>query len=163
MLGIQELFDAIIAMPWLAAVVVGFIGLCVGSFLNVVIYRMPLIMESEWRNDCSVLFNEQLKDQLVANDTSIHAPMTLSQPASQCPSCGHKIRWYENIPLISWLVLRGRCSACGTSIGVRYPIVELLTLIASLAVLCVFGPTLKMVCALGLTWALIALPSAFHW
>ncbi len=155
--GIQELLDAIVATPWLAAVVVGFIGLCVGSFLNVVIYRIPLIMESEWRNDCAVLFNEQLKDQLVVADTPTYAPMTLSQPASRCPSCGHKIRWCENIPLVSWLALRGRCSACGTPIGVRYPMVELLTMIASLAVLSVFGPTLQMVSALGLTWALIAL------
>jgi leader peptidase (prepilin peptidase) / N-methyltransferase len=157
MLDIQALLDAIVATPWLAAVAVGFVGLCVGSFLNVVIYRMPLIMESEWRNDCAVLFNDQSKDQLIINNTPTYVPMTLSQPASRCPSCGHKIHWYENIPLVSWLALRGRCSACATAIGVRYPIVELLTLIASLAVLSVFGPTLQMVFALGLTWALIAL------
>ena len=154
MQAVQALFDAIVATPWLALVVVGFIGLCVGSFLNVVIYRMPLMMENEWRNDCSILLNDQL-DQNATPPIYVH--MTLSQPASRCPSCAHKIRWYENIPLLSWLALRGRCSSCGTSIGIRYPIVELLTLLASLAVLCVFGPTLKMVCALGLTWALIAL------
>lgn len=153
MQAIQELLGAIVTTPWLAAVVVGFVGLCVGSFLNVVIYRMPLMMENEWRNDCSII----LKDQLDPTYTPSYVHITLSHPASRCPSCAHKIRWYENIPLVSWLALRGRCSACGASIGARYPIVELLTLIASLAVLCVFGPTVKMVCALGLTWALIAL------
>ncbi len=151
---IQETLDAIIATPWLAATLVAFLGLCVGSFLNVVIYRLPRMMESEWRSDCSII----LKDQLNPN----HAPyvfesMTLSKPASRCPSCAHKIRWYENIPLLSWIALRGRCSACGASIGVRYPVVELLTLLASLTVFLVFGPTAKMLCALVLTWALIAL------
>ncbi len=151
------IFDSlsiIVATPWLAFVMVGFVGLCVGSFLNVVIYRLPRIMENEWRNDCAII----LKDQLQPNHTpNTYVHMTLSKPASRCPSCAHKIRWYENIPLLSWLALRGRCSACGASIGIRYPIVELLTLLASLVVLSVFGPTVKMVCALGLTWALIAL------
>lgn len=154
MQALKDLLDAIVATPWLASLVVGFIGLCVGSFLNVVIYRMPRMMENEWRNDCSII----LKDQLDQNYTPpVYVHMTLSQPASRCPSCAHKIRWYENIPLLSWIALRGRCSSCGTSISIRYPIVELLTMFASLAVLCVFGPTFKMVCALGLTWALIAL------
>ncbi|HEY4712772.1 MAG TPA: prepilin peptidase, partial [Aquirhabdus sp.] len=121
---IYETLDAIIATPWLAATLVAILGLCVGSFLNVVIYRLPRMMESEWRSDCSII----LKDQLNRN----HAPyvfenMTLSKPASRCPSCAHKIRWFENIPLLSWIVLLGRCSACGTSIGIRYPVVELLT------------------------------------
>lgn len=151
---IQETLDAVVATPWLAASLVAFVGLCVGSFLNVVIYRLPRMMEGEWRNDCSIL----LKDQLHPN----HAPyvfesMTLSKPASRCPSCAHKIRWYENIPLLSWIALQGRCSACGVSIGIRYPIVELLTMLASLTVFYVFGPNIQMVCALGLTWALIAL------
>lgn len=154
MQALKDLLDAIVATPWLASLVVGFIGLCVGSFLNVVIYRMPRMMENEWRNDCSII----LKDQLDQNYTPpVYVHMTLSQPASRCSSCAHKIRWYENIPLLSWIALRGRCSSCGTSIGIRYPMVELLTMLASLAVLCVFGPTFKMVCALGLTWALIAL------
>jgi leader peptidase (prepilin peptidase)/N-methyltransferase len=144
MQALKDLLDAIVATPWLASLVVGFIGLCVGSFLNVVIYRMPRMMENEWRNDCSII----LKDQLDQNSTPpVYVHMTLSQPASRCPSCAHKIRWYENIPLLSWIALRGRCSSCGTSISIRYPVVELLTMIASLAVLCVFGPTFKMVCA----------------
>jgi len=151
---IYETLDAIIATPWLAATLVAILGLCVGSFLNVVIYRLPRMMESEWRSDCSII----LKDQLNRN----HAPyvfenMTLSKPASRCPSCAHKIRWFENIPLLSWIVLLGRCSACGTSIGIRYPVVELLTMLASLTVFFVFGPNIQMLCALGLTWALIAL------
>lgn len=151
---IQETLDAIIATPWLAVTLVAFLGLCVGSFLNVVIYRLPRIMESEWRSDCSILLQDQLNP---SHTPYIFEKMTLSKPASRCSSCAHKIRWYENIPLLSWIVLLGRCSSCGASIGIRYPVVELLTMLASLTVYYVFGPTLQMVCALGLTWALIAL------
>lgn len=151
---IQETLDAIIATPWLAATSVAFLGLCVGSFLNVVIYRLPRMMESEWRSDCSILLHDQLNPNQAPY---IYENMTLSKPASRCPSCAHKIRWYENIPLVSWIALLGRCSACGASIGIRYPVVELLTMLASLMVLYVFGPTVQMVCALVLTWSLIAL------
>ena len=154
MLAIQETLDAIVATPWLAATSVAFLGLCVGSFLNVVIYRLQRMMENEWRSDCSIL----LHDQLNSNQAPyVFEKMTLSKPASRCSSCAHKIRWYENIPLLSWIALRGRCSSCGASIGIRYPMVELLTMLASLTVFYVFGPTTQMVCALGLTWALIAL------
>ncbi|GAC1376904.1 MAG: A24 family peptidase [Aquirhabdus sp.] len=151
---IKESIDAIIATPWLAATLVAFLGLCVGSFLNVVIYRLPRMMESEWRSDCSILLHDQLNPNQAPY---VFEKMTLSKPASRCPSCEHKIRWYENIPLLSWIVLLGRCSACGAAIGIRYPVVELLTMLASLTVYFVFGPTVEMICALGLTWALIAL------
>jgi leader peptidase (prepilin peptidase)/N-methyltransferase len=157
MLGLQELLSVIIETPWLAAVVVGFLGLCVGSFLNVVIYRLPLMMESEWQNDCALLLDEQLQPEYRITEATAKAPMTLSKPASRCPCCGHQIRWYENIPLVSWLALRGKCSDCKTAISIRYPLVELLTMLASLVVFYTFGSTLQMVCALGLTWALIAL------
>lgn len=101
----------------LALVVFAILGLCVGSFLNVVIHRMPLMMIYSWRQECSQFLsgqsdikNEQAAalGQMVARDV----PITLSMPASRCPHCAHKIRWHENIPLISWLLLRGRCSAC---------------------------------------------------
>ena len=146
----HDLINALIVTPWLAYGVIAILGLCVGSFLNVVIYRMPLMMQRQWTQDCQVYLHP---DQPLAEPQ----PLTLSQPASRCPSCGHVIRWYENIPLISWLALRGRCSACNTSIGIRYPLVEIGTMLASIAVFSVFGPTLTMLAALGLTWCLIAL------
>ncbi|MEN9544691.1 MAG: hypothetical protein RLZZ598_1524 [Pseudomonadota bacterium] len=102
------------------------LGLCVGSFLNVVVHRLPLMMERAWKLESAEMLGVAPPDL---------APLTLSQPASRCPHCGHRIRWYENIPLLGWLALRGRCSACKTPISARYPLVELATalLFAALA------------------------------
>jgi len=108
----------IVLTPWGLAV----LGLCVGSFLNVVIHRMPLMLERQWQTDARAML--ELPE---ASVDKAPEPLTLSKPASRCPKCGHQIRWYENIPLVSWLVLRGKCSACGTPISVRYPLVELAT------------------------------------
>ncbi|MGQ0599186.1 prepilin peptidase [Aquabacterium sp.] len=108
----------IVLTPWGLAV----LGLCVGSFLNVVIHRMPLMLERQWQTDARAML--ALPE---ASADKAPEPLTLSKPASRCPKCGHQIRWYENIPLVSWLVLRGKCSACGTPISVRYPLVELAT------------------------------------
>jgi len=147
----------------LSALCVGGLGLCVGSFLNVVIYRLPLILMQGWREECSLLLAEEQAveqghtEEAIPVLTAATPQITLSKPASSCPSCGHLIRWYENIPIISWLILRGKCSNCKAPISIRYPLVELLTMLASLTVLAVFGPTMQMVWALGLTWALIAL------
>ncbi|WP_435980728.1 prepilin peptidase [Psychrobacter sp. DM4] len=146
----------------LALVVFAVLGLCVGSFLNVVIHRMPLMMVYSWRQECSQFLagqadikNEQAAKltQMVAHD----APITLSTPASRCPHCAHKIKWYENIPLISWLMLRGRCSACKVPIGIRYPIVELVTAILTVTVIYHFGVNIIGLSALILVWTLIAL------
>ncbi|MES2090375.1 MAG: prepilin peptidase [Pseudomonadota bacterium] len=130
------------------------LGLCVGSFLNVVIHRMPQMLERQWRADSAAML------ELPA--TPEEAPLTLSKPASRCPACGHAIRWYENIPLISWLVLRGKCSACGTGISVRYPLIELTT--AALFAACGwrFGahPTTLLWC--GFVAVLVA-ASAIDW
>jgi leader peptidase (prepilin peptidase)/N-methyltransferase len=93
-------------------------GLCVGSFLNVVIHRLPLMMERGWRAESAELLGVEIAKQ---------EPLTLSAPRSRCPSCGHQIPWYENIPLLSYLQLRGRCSACKTPISIRYPAVEVTT------------------------------------
>ena len=98
-------------------VLAGF-GLCIGSFLNVVIHRLPLMMDRGWRIDSAELLGVQIDEP---------APITLSAPRSRCPACGHQIAWYENIPLLSYLSLRGKCSACKTPISLRYPAVELLT------------------------------------
>ena len=109
------------------------VGLLIGSFLNVVIHRLPLMLERQWQQDARDML--ELGDQ-----ASDNKPLSLSQPASRCPSCGHQIRWYENIPLISWLVLRGKCSGCGARISWRYPLVELATGLLFAACGWHFGP-----------------------
>jgi leader peptidase (prepilin peptidase)/N-methyltransferase len=140
---------AFITTPWGLAV----IGLCVGSFLNVVIHRMPLILERQWRADSAAMLDLPTQEE---------APLSLSKPDSRCPSCGHTIRWYENIPLASWLALRGKCSGCGTRISVRYPLIELLT--AGLFVACGwrFGSTPTALLWCGFVAVLVA-ASAIDW
>ena len=146
----------------LSLVLFALLGLCVGSFLNVVIHRIPLMMVSSWRQECSQFMSQQADmphehtsalTQVVTGD----APITLSTPASRCPHCAHKIKWYENIPLISWLILRGRCSDCKVPISIRYPIVELVTALLSALVIYQFGITAAGISALILVWTLIAL------
>ncbi len=128
--------------------VAGLLGLCVGSFLNVVIHRLPKMMEQEWHTQCAELRGET---------ASTEASLTLARPRSRCPSCGHQITAHENIPVVSYLLLRGRCSNCATPISVRYPIIETLTALLSAYATCHFGPSLPTVGALLLIWALIAL------
>ncbi|TWV84102.1 A24 family peptidase [Moraxella sp. VT-16-12] len=149
-------------MP-LALILAGVFGLCVGSFLNVVIHRTPLIMKRQWRQECAeFLSNEpdihpKVKEYLsdtIAKDT----PVSLSFPPSRCPNCHHQIRAYENIPLISWLILlRGKCSRCGTSISIRYPLVELISALLSVLMIYSFGATFTGLMALIYLWMLIAL------
>jgi len=115
--ALWPVMSGVILTPWGLAV----LGLCVGSFLNVVIHRLPQMLEAQWKLDAAY----SLGQDVPTPDPS--KALTLSKPASRCPSCGHQIRWYENIPVLSWLALRGRCSSCGTRISVRYPLVELLT------------------------------------
>jgi leader peptidase (prepilin peptidase) / N-methyltransferase len=103
---------------WDAAVLAGVLGLLVGSFLNVVIYRFPKMLERQWAAECAEYTGQPAPE---------HEPFNLVVPRSRCRQCGHLIRWYENIPVVSWLVLRGRCSECKASIGLRYPVVELVT------------------------------------
>ena len=106
------------------------IGLCVGSFLNVVIHRLPLMLERGWKIDSAEMLGVPL---------DLPAPITLSTPRSRCPSCGHAIAWYKNVPVLSYLWLRGRCSACRAAISARYPFVEILTAIAFAVVGWKFG------------------------
>lgn len=93
-------------------------GLLVGSFLNVVIHRLPRMLDREWREQCA---------WLDGRESPAADPYTLVRPRSACPRCGHLIAWYENIPILSWLFLRGKCGECGTGISARYPLVEALT------------------------------------
>lgn len=146
----------------IALIIFALLGLCVGSFLNVVIHRMPPMMHYDWRQECSQFLAQQsdMPDEHTIPLTNIVAtdvPVTLSKPRSRCPHCAHKIKWYENIPLISWLMLRGRCSDCKASIGLRYPIVELVTALLSMVVIYQFGVTATGLSALVLVWTLIAL------
>ena len=130
------------------AAVAGLLGLCVGSFLNVVIHRLPKMMEQEWHAQCAELRGET---------ASTEAGLTLARPRSRCPSCGHQITALENIPLVSYMFLRGKCANCATPISPRYPTIEALTALLSAYAAWHFGPSLQTVGALLLIWALIAL------
>lgn len=131
------------------AAAAGLLGLCVGSFLNVVIHRLPKMMEHDWQAQCA-----ELRGEAALHEETI----SLAKPRSRCPSCGHQISALENIPLLSYLlILKGRCSGCGTRISLRYPIVEALTGLLSAYAAWHFGPTWQTVGALLLLWALIAL------
>ena len=133
------------ALFWPLAVVV---GLCVGSFLNVVIHRVPKMLERQWQVQCA---------ELSGAETPAAPPYNLLIPRSACPKCGRPIRAIENLPVISWLVLRGRCAGCGTRISPRYPVVELLGALAMIGVLVRYGPTWQALAAAVLLWALLAL------
>ncbi|MCG6896960.1 MAG: A24 family peptidase [Thiocapsa sp.] len=129
------------------------LGLVAGSFLNVVILRLPRMLEAAWTRDCAELAG----DDGAGTDHPEPARISLAHPPSTCTHCGHRIRAYENIPLLSYLLLGGRCSACGGTIGVRYPLVEGFTAVLTVAVILHFGLSVQTAPALLLTWALIAL------
>ncbi|HEY2274552.1 MAG TPA: A24 family peptidase [Steroidobacteraceae bacterium] len=131
------------------------LGLAVGSFLNVVIYRLPLMLDREWRAQCAELAGHDAHSTTAAGDAA--EPFNLVVPRSACPSCKAPITALQNIPLLSWLLLRGRCAHCGAPISVRYPMVELLTGVLSGWVAARFGFGLAALAALLLTWFLIAL------
>ncbi len=145
----MELVNLLQSTPVFFLSTVFVLGLMVGSFLNVVILRLPKMMERDWQAQC----REYLEQE---SDTEAE-PLSLSKPASTCPGCGHKIRFYENIPVISWLLLRGKCADCKTSISIRYPVIELVTALLSVIVAWHFGFGWQALAALVLTWALIAL------
>ena len=126
-------------------------ALVVGSFLNVVILRLPVMMDRAWRREC-----KQLQDSPPLS--AEHAePVSLAYPPSTCPRCGHRIRPLENIPVLSYVFMRGRCSGCRERISLRYPVVEIITAVVSVAVALRFGPTWHTAAALVFTWALVAL------
>ena len=133
---------------YLPAVVI--FSLLVGSFLNVVIHRLPIMMMDSWRREAAEFLNQME----ISDDQSI----SLLQPRSRCPQCGHSIRWYENIPILSYLlILKGRCSGCDAGISMRYPFVEALTAAVGLAVALYFGFTLQMLAMLFVSYSLIVL------
>jgi len=136
--------------PELLIFLIFIIGLLVGSFLNVVIYRLPVMMNSGWKKEC----NEYLG---LEETESNKAPFNLMVPLSRCPNCGTAIKPYQNIPVISYLLLKGKCSQCKSHIALRYPLIEAFTGIASAIVAFQFGYSFELLFALFLTWSLIAL------
>ncbi|MGI9303457.1 MAG: prepilin peptidase [Gammaproteobacteria bacterium] len=130
--------------------VVAVLGLMIGSFLNVVIHRLPIMLQREWERECAEVLHEESHNE---DDK----PFNLITPRSRCPHCEHAITAWENIPLLSYLLQRGKCTACGAAISARYPLVELLTAVLSVAVAVHFGYRWETGAALLLTWALIAL------
>jgi leader peptidase (prepilin peptidase) / N-methyltransferase len=139
----------VLLSPWVLAL----LGLCIGSFLNVVVYRLPLILERGWKLESA---------ELLGVKVDVPDAIGLAKPRSRCPSCGHAIAWHENIPLLGYLRLRGRCSACKSPISPRYPLVEALTALLFAAVALRFGaqPVVLLWCAFVAT--LVAL-AAIDW
>lgn len=160
---------------WLSPWVLGLFGLCIGSFLNVVIHRVPLMLERQWLYESAV----QLSDEAALAKTGVLPgngaaqlsraatqfgeklealpPLGIAKPRSRCPHCGHQLRWHENLPLLGWLRLRGRCAACKAPISLRYPGVELATGLAFAALSWRFGAQPGTLLWCGFVAALIAL------
>ena len=163
----------------LSPVALAVLGLCIGSFLNVVIHRLPLVLERQWWADVAHqladteswrrVFGKDAKaapsgqQQHAAADLAqaveALAPLTIASPRSRCPACGHPLAWHENLPLLGWLRLKGRCSACGTRISARYPVVELSTALLFAAIGWRFGaqPAALLWCAFAATLLALSL------
>ena len=139
---------ALLADPATFAIVAGLFGLMIGSFLNVVIHRLPLIMERDWAAQCAELRGEP---------EPVLEPLSLARPRSRCPRCGHAISALENVPVVSWLLLRGKCKGCKAPISLRYPLIEALTGLLFAFAAWHFGFTAAGLGALCFVAALVAL------
>ena len=142
-------FEVLLSQGWLMLLLLLWTGLSVGSFLNVVVYRLPVMLERGWRADA--------REALELEPVPAAKPFNLMVPRSRCPKCDAQISAWQNIPVFSWLVLRGRCAACNARISTRYPAVEVLTALVSLTVVAVFGYTWDALFALSFSWLLIAM------
>jgi leader peptidase (prepilin peptidase)/N-methyltransferase len=140
--------ELLLTSPAASVALAALMGLLVGSFLNVVIHRLPIMLEREWARQAAEMRGETPPEQAAYN---------LVVPRSACPACGHRITALENIPVLSWLVLRGRCSACASPIPMRYPLVEIITAVLSGLAVWHLGAGTAGIAALVLTWTLIAL------
>jgi len=147
----SETLEIFLNTPWLLYTAVVLFSLCVGSFLNVVILRLPKMMQQGWRCQCEEFL------ELPEEQRKPETPITLSKPASTCPSCGHKIRAWENIPVVSWLMLGGKCSSCKARISPRYPIIEAVTAVLAVVTVALLGPSEAALWALMFVYALVAL------
>jgi leader peptidase (prepilin peptidase)/N-methyltransferase len=144
----MDLVADLLSRPLVFTVFSAIVGLAVGSFLNVVIHRLPKILERQWQRECAELRGESVPEL---------ARYNLVLPPSTCPQCSHRIRAWENVPVLSYLALRGRCSACGAGISLRYPAVEVLSAVASAYVAWHFGWSFAALAAALFVWAMIAL------
>lgn len=147
----MSIIQALEQSPVFLHLSVGILGLLVGSFLNVVVYRLPIMLQKGWRQEC-LAFLEQEDSQPTVSEV-----FNLSQPRSRCPSCGHPISALDNIPVISYLFLKGQCKSCKTPISMRYPSVELITALLSIIISVQLGPSVQTAVALLFTWTLICL------
>ena len=155
--------------PWALAL----LGLVVGSFLNVVVHRLPLMLERQWWGDVAAqlgdadsfrrVFRAAAPERLALASSTLEKaiaalpPLSLARPASRCPSCGYKIKFWQNVPLVSWLALRGRCAGCGVAISPRYPLVELATAALFAALAWRIGPQPVLLLWCGMVAVLLAL------
>lgn len=147
----MEALQLLETSPLFFSIAAAALGLVVGSFLNVVIHRLPTMLGNSWSRECREHLGDGPAEPLA------HKPFNLLTPASRCPQCGHRITALENIPVISYLFLRGRCSGCGSSIPLRYPAVEIVTAVLSVITALHFGYSVQTLAALAFTWALIPL------
>ena len=147
----MDLLSILQAYPVATVALVIVIGLLVGSFLNVVIYRLPVMMEREWKSECKLILDPDSPNEEPAE------PFNLAFPNSHCPNCDAPIRAWQNIPVISYVLLRGQCANCKVSISARYPIIEAVTALMSAIIAWQLGASLEMLAALFFTWSLIAL------
>ncbi len=145
-----EFFELV---PAALFVIVALFGLIVGSFLNVVAYRLPIMMERDWRRQCRDLAAE--RSTVPAH--AVHEQFDLWWPRSACPGCGTRIAAYDNIPVLSYLLLRGSCRNCGARISARYPLIEAAAALVAIVVAAVLGPTWQMPLVLIVSWTLLAL------
>ena len=163
----MTLFSLLQSSPALLLSVCFVLGLFVGSFLNVVVYRLPLMMQTTWRRECKEFLQQDSQEttQETATESAgensgtdqTPQPFNLMVPRSACPSCNSMITAWQNIPVISWLILRGKCGNCKHPISIEYPLVEFLTAILSLAVAYKFGASIQLIFALLFTWSLVSL------
>ena len=144
----MTLFEALRHLPWFLLLSAGLIGLCIGSFLNVVVYRLPKMMEAQWRAECAALAGEEPADTGVFN---------LMHPRSRCPACAAQITALQNIPVFSWLALGGKCANCRAPISFRYPAVELAAGALGVLMACRFGYSAAAAGAMLFAWVLLAL------
>jgi leader peptidase (prepilin peptidase) / N-methyltransferase len=172
---VSELLGALPWQPLLSPGALALFGLAVGSFLNVVVHRLPLVLERQWWGDAAAQLDDTDSYRRVFGGDAPAAlaqagngleqtlaalpPLSMSRPASRCPACGTRIRWYQNIPVLSWLVLRGRCNACSARISLRYPLVELATalLFGSLGLHFGARPVVALWCAFAAVLLALAL------
>ena len=141
-------FAAIVAVPWLWWTIAGLVGLCVGSFLNVVIHRLPRMLEQGWADQCAELRGET---------PGARATYNLFTPRSACPACKQPIRAHENIPVLSYFLLKAKCAQCGARISPRYPVIELAAAGFAVAAAWRFGPSYQALAIACLLWMLLAL------